>query len=1092
MTVAVLLAGWTARGDLLRPIAVGVAAISLAVGIARFTLSLRRACGSPLRTARTVARVGRIEGAPGLFHELLGALELWTTIEGADRAAAAALSPPGSSATLAGAYVEDVCHRLRARDPAPEDALPPSRVRVGATLLVASLLLLAGARLSDGFTAGYALLLEGRDGRPLPPPEPPWTSLSVTLEFPAHTRRAPRILRNPSGALRVPAGTEIELEMIPRDPELLERPDRVYLTLVQDRGRAPGSDPTVTRVPFERAAPRDQPVPKSATSDAPDEGAARALTAAFVARGPGSWLIASDSSRYQRSPPTPIQIEADAAPEVELLPLPESRRAPSELESVDIRFRARDDFGLVSATLVFERPVLGEDGEATVETARLSAGTPPDGARSWTRRYTWDLSTLAIEDRTELTYWIEVRDNDPGLGVEPLPDPPGKVSRSARMRLEVRDEESEHAANIEGLRELRDMAVDLLAARMMTLAFAGPDEVEDVSVLGPARLRVRRARDLNGQSGQLLAALGLLIDSLSVDALTPERDVATLSAIHGRLLALQRAELELHGELASDLDRRSVDAATDAALERLLPRLGKHNDKQVAQLEDEIIRVDDLVDNQIITRLEQLVARLQASQQRLIELLELLRAGDESVRGAIEQLHQRILDDLRRIAEARAMLRKEVGEEFMNLDAFEALEQQIRDQDVLEQVRRGDVDGALERAHETMDEIRDLRDSVQDRMAQDDAADARVSPEEQRRIKLLRELSRLQDEETSVRGRSEALHNRWRDAVEDQPLAAAQRSKLERAARSLRERLESINDARVGREGRRGIEDAREALEQLMRASSQDDRETSASNKDGGGDQPRAAAGEVGEVAKKDAEPTETRQLEKSSAPQPASAPESPQMTSPTKTPQGFGGRAGEDDGARALESFELADRLTHALDRALEGAETREREGQELTRMRDQARALRDELERTLAPPSEVLGPPDAKRFQELETLQEGLRSRADELLKDEIASQLPDEGSAALKRAGESMHESAERLGRLRSGDALDTQRRALDSLQRAIDSLRRSSPPAGSVSRERASTESERDRSLRDELLDAMREGAPRGFDDSVQRYYEELLR
>ncbi|MCA9717589.1 MAG: DUF4175 family protein, partial [Myxococcales bacterium] len=1007
------------------------------------------------------------------------------------------------------------CHRMRARDPAPEDATPPTRVRAAALALLASALLLTGAAFTDNFASGLPLLRAGADGRPTPPPQPPWTSLSLLLDFPEHTRRARRLLRNPSGALRVPAGTTITVEMIPRDPDLLEHPERLQLTVVGDRGDAPGSEATVSRVPLARAPVERAPEDVSSDSDegAPDSAPPRALTAQFTVRGPGSWFIDGDERhrhRYERSQPSPIQLEPDAAPEVELLPLPESRSAPTELDSVDIRFKARDDFGLASATLVFERPAADARGEPTVATARLSVGTPPDGARSWSRRYTWDLSKIAIEERTELTYWIEVRDNDPGLGLEPLPDPPGKVARSARMRLQVRDEESEHAANIEGLRELRDFAVDLLAARMMTVAFTDPDEdaadADEPVAPAPTRLRVRRARDLNSASGQLLASLGLLIDALSVDALTPERDVVTLSAIHGRLLALHKLELELHAEVAADLDRRAVAEELAAALESLLPRLGRHNDKEVAQLEDEIIRVDDLVDNQIIARLEQLVARLQASQQRLIELLELLRAGDESARGEIEQLHQRISDDLRRIAEARSMLRNEVGEEFMNLDAFQALEEQIRDQDVLEQVRRGNVDGALERARDAMDEIRSMRSTIQERMMQEDDPDARVSPEEQRRIKLLRELSRLQDEETSVRGSSESLHNRWRDAVAAQPLPDSQRAELERAANGLRERLDAINDARVGRDGRRGIEDAREALRELERAVtkdasarsnddservSADDAPTSLAEKDGLNkdaleDDARAAYGSFGQAAApmtKDAAPTTATAPMATSARRPTAATaESPQPEKIRAAPKSAG----------ALESYELADELTRALDRALEGAETREREGQALKRLRDEARSLRDELGRALPKPGEVLGEDEAGRFSELETLQEGLRRRADELLGNEIAAQLPEEGSAALRRAGQSMQQSAERLGGLRSGEALDVQQRALDSLQRAIDSLRRSSPPAGSVSRENASTESERDRSLRDELLDAMREGAPRGFDAPVQRYYEELLR
>ena len=51
---------------------------------------------------------------------------------------------------------------------------------------------------------------------------------------------------------------------------------------------------------------------------------------------------------------------------------------------------------------------------------------------------------------------------------------------------------------------------------------------------------------------------------------------------------------------------------------------------------------------------------------------------------------------------------------------------------------------------------------------------------------------------------------------------------------------------------------------------------------------------------------------------------------------------------------------------------------------------------------------------------------------------------------------------------------------------------SPPSASASNEEASTEAERDRSYRDELMEAMREEAPDGFDEAVERYYEELLK
>lgn len=90
--------------------------------------------------------------------------------------------------------------------------------------------------------------------------------------------------------------------------------------------------------------------------------------------------------------------------------------------------------------------------------------------------------------------------------------------------------------------------------------------------------------------------------------------------------------------------------------------------------------------------------------------------------------------------------------------------------------------------------------------------------------------------------------------------------------------------------------------------------------------------------------------------------------------------------------------------------------------------------------------------------------------------------------------MQASTGALKQRRGGSAIDAQTDAIASLQRALDSLRDTSPSARSAAHTEASTETEAEghRSLRDELMDAMKEGAPDGFDQEVERYYEELLR
>ena len=980
--VAAAFAAWTARGDLA---ALGLQGVGLLVlGLVGLLVwrRARRAHGTLARTAHTVARMrGPLRPGPCppevrradelLRQEILGAFEL------------AAMPPTETqSAGLARRYVEDVSHRVSAVD--PRYALPRPRAwpRVAlAGLAAASLLSLV---LWAPLASGLALLLTGADGRPETPPEPVWSSLNLVLSYPEHTQRPDREVPNPSGALRVPAGTTVHVRMTARHAA---NAARVVLT-------------------YDGTELSTAPKPELAELNADDDTMLH-WSGQFVVRGTGTWTIVllDDAARghdgRRRSAALPLQLEPDRPPEIELLPLPRAQREVRENDSVDVRFHARDDFGVTSAELVVQLP----DGT----THRSASMRPPAPSRTWRHRHTWDISEIPIAERSEVIYWVEVRDNDPGLGLDPLPDPPGKLTRSATMRLVINDDEAEHAANIVKLTEIRDAAVDLLALRMMTHAFDGGVTAEMPSAI---TARVAEARNILHRSAGLLAMLADAIDALSMDTLAHERDVATLTEVHRRLMQLHRKELSGHEDMPPQSERSDPDGAAKA-----LRKLAPHNLEEVTQLEDEIIRLDDLVDGQIIERLEALVARLEATQRKLVELLEQLKAGDESVRAQIDQLEQRRREDLRRIAEARAMLRKDVEREFMNMDAFAVLEQMSAQEQLSDMLQRGDIDEALEHARGQLGDVQSLRDQVQQRMGQPES-EAGLSEEERKRMQLLRELSRLQDEQGSLQGKTRELHQAWRNAVSGEAADEATRKKARAQADALREALESVNDARLGREARRGLEDARVALERLSAAS--------------------------------------------------------------------------QDEGASRLDLAETAGAATAGLQAAADGAEDREAEGKAMKRALDKTKGLEQSLRKGLPSPESVLDGDARDSLDDVRRRQEGLRQRATELMRGELADPLPAEGRRAMRSADRGMHDSVQQLDGVAPGDAMRGQGRSWSGIQEAIDSLRRGSPPPPSGGGGEASTEAERDRSLRDALMDAMREGAPRGFDEPVKRYYEELLR
>lgn len=963
--VAAAGAAWTLRGDVAAQLwALG----SGAAGVLGLVFAARRfaaMAGTRERTAATIAGatgdLGRLpdptDGA--LRHELRGAFDL---LEGRGR--------PGS-VELRAAYIGDVERRLSARGVRPGAAL--GRARVARRLLAAFILLgtILTASRFDAWTAGFDRLRDGIDAREPPPPQPVWSALSLELTYPEHTGRPPRTVPNPSGALRAPAGTRVRLSLTPR---VVASAGAVVVAYDPDElSRAPAS---------ERA-------PLSAGTDGTLQGE-------FLVRGSGSWTVVLGEEDAHRSAALPVELEPDRAPEIEVLPLSPAEQSVRDDDEVVIRWNAQDDFGVAAVELVYQL------GDGT--THRLPMQYPPAATRTWRTHTPWDISTIPGAARDEVLYWLEVVDNDPGLGLVPLPDGPGKRTKSATMRLQVEDEQAEHAENIASLRELRDAAVDALAARMQTPAFT-----DDGTPLAP---RVEAARSLLAQTEALLTGMAATVDAISVDALAQDRDATTLAGIHARLLAIHRKESAAHAALVPGLELDDPPRAA-AELGRIAPL---HGQMRVA-LEDEIIRLDDMVDGMLLERLEALVARLEATQRKLIELLEALQAGDETVRDQIEQLEQRRREDLRRLSEIRAQLRDELEQEYMNSDAFAILEQMAADEELQAMLQRGEVDRALERARGELDDVSRMRDQVQQQTGEGGPASP-LSEEERKRIELLRELSRLQDEEGALRNRTGELQRNWREAVADRKASAADADAARKRGAAIREMLEEINDARLGREARRGLEDAAAALDRLEQVSG-----------------------------------------------------------------------AGEPS---ALELADAADAALDGINRALSGAERREQEGKSLERAQGRAEALRDELDGKLPSVAEVL--PDAEReeFDALGERQQGLRDRAAEVLRGELGDLLPPAGRQGMRRADSGMGRSSRALDQKTPREAIGGQGQAWQGLQDAIDSLRRGPPPPPAGASGDASTEAERDRTLRDALLDAMREDAPTGFVDPVRRYYEELLR
>lgn len=952
------------------------------------------------------------DGDAELRHELLSATSLELELERGNDSKV-------RSPSLALAYIERVAGRLAAAD--IRRAIPRLEVRrrLFASFTLATIML-AGA-MTPSSAQAFDDLVHARDKRPPAAPQRIWTRLELHLSYPEHTARATRRVPNPSGALRVVAGTQITLDF-------WTRRDSPHARILLAHTAGPNYETPAPEIIELKRVP-------SQTKTSAGEGRPKVETrwqGRFTVRGPADWTVLLfdelDDDPTAHSRPGHFELEEDAPPEVELERHRQRPREASELSEIRVGFQAHDDFGLRSAQLVYRRA----DGSLH----RIPVDPGPPNQRRWKRRARLDLSSIPSDERGQLEYWIEVRDNDPGLGLRSLRDPPGKVGSSAHQKLQIRDREREHAQNVQSLRELRDAFVDLLAARLGShpifaaprdmlaeLLKADPDsptldelepETRRVAIDSRALSQLRAARILHEASASVLAMLAGSVDALSVDPLVRERDLRNLAAMHARLLELYRKEDEFHTRLPAGSDMR----AGGQRIGRLLRQLGAHDRKEQTQLEDEIIRLDDLVDGELIRQLETLTARLEAGQQKLVELLEQLKAGDESVRPQIDELEARLREDMQRYRVARQQLSKEVGEEYFNRDAFANLEAMMQRQGVLAALREGDIDKALQQARETLDEMRSVNDAVQQRASQG-GEDSRLDPMEAARMKLLRELGRLNDLQGGLTGSANELHERWRASVSGVEVSGSSRARAE--AKKILKGLDKINDARLSRAGRDSLEDAREALTKVVRA------------------------------------------------------PESVDTRSET-----------------ALPLWEAADAAFESLRDSLAGLPEDDKNTAPLRELKRAANSLRSQLRRPLPSPADSLEAASIESARARSIEQHALEGQAQELLRSDLWEGQPPAALEHLEDAAGRMEEAVAPFAGANGLEARKGTRASSIDLQQAIDALRQSTPPPSESSQEDSSTEAERDRSLRDQVVEAMRERRADQLGDSVSRYYEELLK
>lgn len=709
------------------------------------------------------------------------------------------------------------------------------------------------------------------------------------------------------------------------------------------------------------------------------------------ARVSGAWVTDAE--------PRELSVENDAAPVVELVtPLSDQQ---AELDQhVPFVFRARDDHGLDGIDLVVQ---LGPNRERRLRIASFAA-------ERTTRRNEGSTEVVpaafGARPGQTIAVWIEARDRDSFGGAN--------VGRSPVRTIRVGESEDGKGPEVGLLLAARDRGLDALAERLESpLAARLPEGA------------LRRTGDDGARTKKLAKSTRELIQALSALANGYDDTAPNTSE-----------------NLVRDMSRRVTRLLRDEAAASESAALARIDRSAIAELEEDVLWLADLIGRAKLEAAEGALSRLAATRARMRKLLAQLKESDDPAQRA-ELLAEiaRARSEMSEIAERLAEAEADVPSDFVNYDALK----RETAQDPLEQLEQALAKGDMEAAERALGLLDERMASLENGLSggEDAFRNARFAPRNAELEKARGEVRELQRSQEQLAKESDRVAQKARGRGAEERAFEAANDKLAAESEALEKRTRELEAGRmqpaVGetqRTAAQRLRDARDALKQgeTSEARSMADR----------------AAGDLEALA------TEMR-LDARMSP----------------------GRDGSRSNA-AQKAEELARDVARFAE-AVQGNVPRESEqlsGEEREALRKQAPSQRTLGERAgkLAEGARDNGPAGVPGG--LERATQSMRSAENALERGDL---------------GKARAEQREALDRLRDvSQQLDQQAQASQGKRGGSDGNGNSSGDRNEKVAIPGGEGDSRRSELRRRVLDARRAPTPDSFERSVERYYQEILR
>lgn len=454
-----------------------------------------------------------------------------------------------------------------------------------------------------------------------------------------------------------------------------------------------------------------------------------------------------------------IHLQADATPTIELY-APADELDVAKIKRIELAYVAADDFGIAKVELVYKEAGGKELRELLPLSPRDMEGSTLRQAQA---KHLWDLATLPLRPGVQIEYHVEVTDNDDVLGPN--------IGRSKSFRLRLFSPRERHEELIERQQELVEHMIELLASRLTA-----------------TRTHLRAHQEIHRMASDIIVEMGSLAAALKSDELAAGKLAMTLDGLRDRMDKRVRTE----GALLQDLEQRARKAGGELAIGEL-ERMGKSDDKIVAELEDDVLTLVDWIQRQEMENLLNISDEIKANQERLKQLFEEYeRTGSPEVLAEIQRELRALEKKLAEMSQKSAQVPEDVLDRFVNSEAL----QQQQDTDCLSKVQElldaGDVVAAQKQMAKCSEEMDMGAKALEDALSS--LRKDSFSEEEKLFNEMMSEAADLGQDQAEIADATEDIYKRYAEEVsklKDDKSSEA-KAQVGETLKKLRKKLEQI------------------------------------------------------------------------------------------------------------------------------------------------------------------------------------------------------------------------------------------------------------------------------------------------------------